>query len=77
MTEMIPEPAVEPVETTAEAAATHTFNLPAGATVDDLRKALRRMNAGDRLVNVKLTNAFGSVWITGLESFEITAEVSA
>ncbi|MBL7493019.1 hypothetical protein I6A60_31225 [Frankia sp. AgB1.9] len=74
------EPATAPAEPPAEAPAAvagHRVDLPVPCTVADLRAALRRMNGADRIVDVRLANAHGMVWLAPVDGVELTVQVSA
>jgi len=76
MSHTIPEPAAVPDETPT-LAARHRVTFAVGATVDDLRKALRRMSGADKIVDCWLANAAGEVSLEGLSAIEITVAVTA
>ncbi|WP_045877047.1 hypothetical protein [Pseudofrankia sp. DC12] len=51
-------------------------SLPAGCTVAELRAALRRLSGTDRLTDVVLTNQFGDVSLTLLDTVTLTVQPS-
>lgn len=76
----IPEPAAAPAEPPAERpapAAGHRVDLALPCTVAELRAALRRMNGADRVIDVRLANTHGMVWLAPVDGVELTVQVSA
>ncbi|MDT3441311.1 hypothetical protein [Pseudofrankia sp. BMG5.37] len=80
MTNTIPEPATAPAEPPAErpaAVAGHRVDLALPCTVAEIRAALRRMNGTDRIVDVRLANEHGMVWLAPVAGVELTVTVTA
>lgn len=76
----IPPPVPETPEPPAERPAPttgHRVDLALPCTVAELRAALRRMNGTDRIVDVRLANAHGMVWLAPVDGVELTVAVSA